>query len=94
MSDAGPMLYWAISRKPTRPGAWLGTSDLCHLHPTRVAAERCGIVRPGAPELVAVKVDAYRPRLFRVAYSLSHTAAGRLRPGLTIRRKRDGNSLG
>ena len=73
-----PLLYWAICRKSARPGAWVGGSELCHLHPTRGAAEACGVLRPGAPELVAVRAEADRQRIYRVVYSLSHTAAGRL----------------
>ena len=73
------MLYGAICRKPARPGAWVGESELCHLHDTRAAAIQCGISRPGVPELVAVKSEAGRQRIYRVVWSLSHTATGRLR---------------
>ena len=72
------MFYWAICRKSTRPGGWVDESELCHLHPTRDAAVACGISRRGAPELVAVRAEAGRQRIYRVVYSLSHTAAGRL----------------
>ena len=74
------MLSWAICRKSARPGALVSRFDLCHVtHATRGAAVACGISRPGDHELVAVKVDADRARLYRVVWSLSHTADGRLR---------------
>ena len=74
------MLSWAICRTSARPGALVSRFDLCHVtHATRGAAVACGISRPGDHELVAVKVDADRARLYRVVWSLSHTADGRLR---------------
>ena len=76
------MLYWAICRKPARPGALVSRFDLCHLHDACGAAVECGISRPGDPELVAVTVSD-RSRLYRVAWSLSHTADGQLRKGAT-----------
>ena len=75
------VLYWGICRTATRPGACIGTSDLCHLHTTRGSAVGCGISRPGDPELVAVRATDAGRRIYRVVYSLSHAAGGRLRGG-------------
>ena len=76
--SSDPRLYWAICRIPTRPGAWVGVSDLCHLHQSRGVAIQCGIARPGAPELVAVRAEPGRTLTYRVVYSLSHAVTGRL----------------
>ena len=49
----------------------------------RAATERCGVLLGGAPELV--RLDEVRPAVYRVAWSLSSAASGRLRrrtPGL------------
>ena len=80
-------LRWAVCRRRVRPGAWVGESDLCHVtHTNRRGAEACGIRRPGVHELVAVRSDPDRPRLYRVIYALSHAASGRLRPVRTLAR--------
>ena len=47
------IVTWAISRNPLRPGALVTAGDVCHLHPDRAAAERCGVFdgrRPGSGE--------------------------------------------
>ena len=49
----------------------------------RPAAEQCGVLLEDAPELV--RLDEVRPAVYRVAWSLSSAASGRLRrrpPGL------------
>ena len=71
--------WWAVCRDRARPGSRVTRFDLCHLHVERGAAEACGSVRPGVPELVAVERDTNLPRVFRVLWSLSHAAGGRLR---------------
>ena len=45
-------MTWAISRNSLRPGALVTAGDVCHLHPDRAAAERCGALMGGAPDLV------------------------------------------
>ena len=45
-------MTWAISRNPLRPGALVTAGDVCHLHPDRAAAERCGALMGGAPDPV------------------------------------------
>ena len=48
-------MTWAISRKPLRPGALVTAGDVCHLHPDRAAAERCGALMGGDPDLVRLE---------------------------------------
>ena len=43
--------------------------DVCHVHADRAAAEQCGVLLGGAPELV--RLDEVRPAVYRVAWSLS-----------------------
>ena len=75
-------LVWAVltsgTRKRVRPGVIIGRHDICHEHERRQDAEHCGLRRGGVPELVALKRVHGSP-LYRVVYSLSHTAAGRLK---------------
>jgi len=47
------------------------------VHADRAAAEQCGVLLRGAPELV--RLDEIRPAVYRVAWSLSSAASGRLR---------------
>ena len=63
--EAGPMT-----------AAW-GCCPAPHVHAGRAAAERCGVLLGGAPELV--RLDEVRPAVYRVAWSLSSAASGRLR---------------
>ena len=57
-------MTWAISRNPLRPGALVTAGDVCHLHPDRAAAERCGALMGGAPDLV--RLENHTPRVYRV----------------------------
>ena len=52
--EAGPMTTaaWGCCPSPRRPGELLTRGDVCHVHPDRAAAERCGALLGGAPELV------------------------------------------
>lgn len=70
-------MTWAISRKPLRPGALVTAGDLCHLHPDRAAAERCGALMGGNPDLV--RLEKHTARVYRVLWSLSDMAGGELR---------------
>ena len=70
-------MTWAISRKPLRPGALVTAGDVCHLHPDRAAAERCGAVMGGAPDLV--RLEKHTARVYRVLWSLWDVAGGELR---------------
>ena len=49
------IVTWAISRNPLRLGALVTAGDVCHLHPDRAAAERCGALMGGAPDLVRLR---------------------------------------
>ena len=71
------IVTWAISRNPLRPGALVTAGDVCHLHPDRAAAERCGASMGGAPDLV--RLDKHTTRVYRVLWSLSDVAGGELR---------------
>ena len=71
------IVTWAISRKPLRPGALVTASDVCHLHPDRAAAERCGALMGGDPDLV--RLEKHTARVYRVLWSLSDVAGGELR---------------
>ncbi len=71
------VVTWAISRKPLRPGAQVTAGDVCHLHPDRAAAERCGALMGGAPDLV--RLEKHTARVYRVLWSLSDVAGGELR---------------
>ena len=59
--EAGPMT--AATRgccpAPRRPGELLTRGDVCHVHADRAAAERCGVLLGGAPELV--RLDEVQP---------------------------------
>lgn len=72
-----PTVTWAISRTECRLGDLLTRGDVCHLHADRGDAERCGVRLGGAPELV--RLDEVRPAVYRVVWSLSTAASGRLR---------------
>ena len=73
---------WGCCPALRRPGEPLTRGDVCHLHADRAAAERCGVLLGGvllgdAPELV--RLDEVRAAVYRVAWSLSSAASGRLR---------------
>ena len=57
-------MTWAISRKPLRPGALVTAGDVCHLHPDRASAERCGALMGGDPDLV--RLEKHTARVYRV----------------------------
>ena len=65
--------------------------DVCHLHAERGDAERCGVLLGGTPERTPelVRLEEVRPAVYRVVWSLSTAASGRLRPAkaalLTVR---------
>jgi hypothetical protein len=61
-----------------RIGDLLTRGDVCHLSADRGDAERCGVLLGGTPELV--RLDEVRPAVYRVVWSLSTAASGRLRP--------------
>ena len=71
------LVIWAISRNPLRPGALVTAGDVCHLHPDRAAAERCGALMGGDPDLV--RLEKHTTRVYRVLWSLSDVAGGELR---------------
>ena len=71
------IVTWAISRNPLRPGALVTAGDVCHLHPDRAAAERCGALMGGAPDLV--RLEKHTARVYRVLWSFSDVAGGELR---------------
>ena len=71
------IVTWAISRKPLRPGALVTAGDVCYLHPDRAAAERCGALMGGDPDLV--RLEKHTARVYRVLWSLSDMAGGELR---------------
>ena len=68
-------MTWAISCKPLRPGALVTAGDVGHLHPDRAAAERCGTLMGGDPDLV--RLENHTARVYRVLWSLSDLAGGR-----------------
>ena len=69
---------WAILTTECRIGDLLTRGDVCHLSADRGDAERCGVLLGGTPELV--RLDEIRPAVYRVVWSLSTAASGRLRP--------------
>jgi len=69
---------WAISSTERRIGELLTRGDLRDLYADRADAERCGVLLGGTPELV--RLEEVRPAVFRVVWSLSTAASGRLRP--------------
>ena len=73
-----PTVTWGISTTECRLGDLLTRGDVCHLHAERGDAERCGVLLGGTPELV--RLDEVRPAVYRVVWSLSTAASGRLRP--------------
>lgn len=73
----GRIVTWAISRKPLRPGALVTAGDVCHLHPDRASTERCGALMGGDPDLV--RLEKHTARVYRVLWSLSDVAGGKLR---------------
>ena len=70
-------MSWGVSTARRRPGDLLTRSDVCHVHGTRAAAERCGAAVEGAPDMV--RLERYSARVYKVAWSLSDTAGGELR---------------
>ena len=55
--EPGPMTAaWGCCPAPRHPGELLTRSDVCHVHADRTAAERCGVLLGGAPELVRLAV--------------------------------------
>ena len=68
---------WGCCPEPRRLGELLTRGDICHVHADRSEAERCGVLLGDAPELV--RLDQIRPAVYRVAWSLSSAASGRLR---------------
>ena len=58
--EPGPMTAaWGSCPAARHPGELLTRSDVCHVHADRAAAERCGVLLGGAPELVRLdKVPA------------------------------------
>lgn len=71
------MVTWAISRDALRPGVLVTAGDVCHMHAERAAAERCGAVMGGVPDLV--QLEKHTERVWRVVWSLSDVAGGELR---------------
>ena len=71
-------MTWAISTTECRLGELLTHGYGCHLHADRGDAERCGVLLGGTPELV--RLNEVRPAVYRVVWSLSTAASGRLRP--------------
>ena len=71
-------MTWGVSATRRRPGELLTRGDVCHVHGTRDAAERCGAGVAGAPDLV--RLERCSERVWRVLWSLSDTAGGQLRP--------------
>ena len=67
---------WGCCPSPWRLGELLTRDDVCHVHADRAAPEQCGVLLDGAPELV--RLDEVRPAVYRVAWSLSSAASGRL----------------
>ena len=68
---------WAVSPWRRRPGELLTRGDVCHLHVDRAAAERCGVLLGGTPDLV--QLENQSERVYRVLWSLSDASAGELR---------------
>ena len=77
-SPIGSPVKWAVSSVRRRPGDLLTRGDVCHLHGDREDAERCGAAEEGdAPDLV--KLEGQTERVYRVTWSLSAAADGKLR---------------
>ena len=72
-------MTWGVSTARRRPGELLTRGDVCHMHADRAAAERCGALIGGAPDLVRLK--QHSPRVYRVLWSLSGASGGQLRTG-------------
>ena len=72
-------MTWAISPELCRPGDLLTRADVYHLCETRAEAEQCGVEFGRAPELV--KLERRSERVYRVVWSRSDAAGGRLRSG-------------
>ena len=75
---------WRCCPAPRHPGELLTRSDVCHVHADRAAAERCGVLLGGAARAGPARRGPARG-FYRVAWSLSSAASGRLRrrpPGL------------
>ena len=70
-------MMWAIPPELCRPGDLLTRADVLSLHESRDEAEQCGIEHGRAPELV--KLERRSQRVYRVVWSLSDAAGGRLR---------------
>lgn len=70
-------MKWAISPELCRPGDLLTRADVLSLYDSRGEAEQYGAEHGGAPELV--KLERHSERVYRVVWSLSDTAGGRLR---------------
>ena len=77
----GPSVKWAVSSVRRRRGELLTRGDVCHLHVNREDAERCGAIvaeeEGTAPDLL--KLEGQTERVYRVTWSLSDVADGRLR---------------
>ena len=73
----GALMTWGVSTARRRPGELLTRGDVCHVHATRDAAERCGAAVEGAPDLV--RLERCTERVWRVLWSLSDTSGGELR---------------
>lgn len=83
-------MTWAISPELCRPGDLLTRADVCHFHDSREEAEQCGADHDGAPELV--KLEQHSDRVYRVVWSLSDTASGKLRRRVVERAPRPFNT--
>ena len=59
------------------PGELLTRRDVCHLHVDRAAAERCGALLGGTPDLL--RLETQSERVYRVVWSLSDASGGELR---------------
>ncbi len=75
-------MTWGVSAARRRPGELLTRGDVCHVHGTRAAAERCGAAVEGAPDLV--RLERCTERVWRVLWSLSDTAGGKLRAAPSV----------
>ena len=84
--EPGPMTAaWGCCPAPRHPGELLTRSDVCHVHADRAAAERCGVLLGGAPELV--RLDKVRPAVLPrgvVAVERSERPATSPPPGLAL----------
>ena len=71
-------VLWGASPIHRTIGELLTASDVCHLHEDRAAAERCGVLLGGEPDIVGL--EECRPRVYRAVWSLSAAASGHLVP--------------